>query len=378
MRLVIGIGIAWIQLLTIGSNASGQTPEFRLVLDRIVPLDPTRVFDVTDVLIGKDGAIYVRQEETANISAFTASGEFVRTIGLRGTAPGRFLGAGLLGWVGDTLWSTDYTTRRIEYYHPTGRHFRSHVAWVPLDGPFLPQLLGPTLADGSVLAVPTTIPEKFSRMAPADSLPLLRLRRGSLPGNADTIAILSIRHTYGMAKRQTPQGVRQFEFQQPLSDDPIVAIARNGEAFVIVDRRVSAGTKGFFRVTKFSSQARKQFGVRLAYSPIAITPSLLNTLIPDSVRLRAILEQGALFVPTHQPPISAAFVARDGKVWIRGPLETDSTTKWIVLDENGRMEKNVRADSRLQLLEADGAIVWVVQNARSRKPVISRYRLIEN
>jgi hypothetical protein len=79
-----------------------------------------------------------------------------------------------------------------------------------------------------------------------------------------------------------------------------------------------------------------------------------------------------IVVPRHFPAVQSLVVGNDGSMWFRTWPEL---TRWIVLDETGRLTREVTLpiDSRVLAVTRDRA--WVAENPIGEDAVVARYRV---
>ena len=83
--------------LRVGGGAAGPEYEFTTI---------------RNIAIGPNGSIYLTQGQEQEIRVYDAQGKYVRNIGRKGGGPGEFTGLGSIGFIGDTLYTTDFERYR--------------------------------------------------------------------------------------------------------------------------------------------------------------------------------------------------------------------------------------------------------------------------
>ncbi len=80
---------------------------------------------ITGISVRRSGEIFIAQPHDNSIKVFSSIGVPVRTIGRKGEGPGELTGLGNIGFVGDTLYATDFRQRRVILFTHDGRVVRT-------------------------------------------------------------------------------------------------------------------------------------------------------------------------------------------------------------------------------------------------------------
>lgn len=113
---------------------------------------PAALADVFDAEFAADGGILVSQTRSG-MAVFGPDGSYRRTVGRPGRGPGEFTFMSRIGWVGDTLWATDFG--RLNTFDRDLR-FIDVVAPVLADAPAGTSMApGGLMAGGSVIFITT-------------------------------------------------------------------------------------------------------------------------------------------------------------------------------------------------------------------------------
>lgn len=75
--------------------------------------EPYQLFQVSDVVWGPEGRIYVASQLSASVRVFDDEGRFVRELGGRGQGPGEFLDVTRLFPTPDRIWVGDWQQLRV-------------------------------------------------------------------------------------------------------------------------------------------------------------------------------------------------------------------------------------------------------------------------
>ena len=95
---------------------AGDMPEWSAELElRIGSLDDPN-YSLTymrSLEVAADGTMYTLHTQEQVVRMFAADGSFKALIGGRGSGPGEFENAAVMGWVADTLWVLDFRGYRF-------------------------------------------------------------------------------------------------------------------------------------------------------------------------------------------------------------------------------------------------------------------------
>lgn len=103
---------------------------------------PDEFGQVTGVVAGADGAIYVADALGPDIRVFGKDGAYQRTIGRKGSGPGEFGTLRSVGWVGDTLVTLDAGNGRVGMLTARG-DWVGQLPWLALSGTISVRPAGP-------------------------------------------------------------------------------------------------------------------------------------------------------------------------------------------------------------------------------------------
>ncbi len=351
--------------------------------DALVPVGPVALAD--------DGSLWAAQSQDGEVIAVGSDGVLRHRVGGLGEGPGEFAMVSLLGWVGDSLWVTDNRNRRATFYGPDGSERGNAplpAATVGADQRGLVDLdpadersseLTALVPGGAVFSTGPGAQTLMDPAAPVDGIdPVLHTTREG--GAGDVIAT-----TRGVRNRviiaQTAGGeIRSIGiFRQPWSDGSLLATSPAGDALVVVDRPVAtADEPAAYRVTRIGLSGDTAWSTTRPFTPVpvdlAYRDSLLAAWSNNGASEDALRER--MFLPPTLAPASAAFVGRDGRVWVgRERPGGRIGGRWDVYSAEGTLEMEVTAPARVDLRAADAATVWGVETDELDVPFLVRYRL---
>lgn len=339
---------------------------------------------VGDVLAASDGRVWIVQARDRNIRVYDSTGALQRIVGRPGQGPGEFtLPSGIGWWRGreDTLWVADGFAQRISLFTRAGEFARSFEMPVVEYGSDL-QVTEPAriLADGSALAI-ASLRRGIDRVG---AVPIIRydLRAMAVQGQVASLDRTDLAQI-------TWRGQPIATSRHPISDAPVVAIGPDGERIAILDRTAAASPdEATFRLVVVSATGDTLVRRRFTYTPAAIPSTELDSLLADRIasfqrftRLEQKLTDAeaeeayrtSVLLPRFRPPIGAALVAPDGRIWLerRGGSEDRA---WWVLSASGEPEGIVRTGARLDVRAIGDGYFWVVETDDSDVPYLVRYR----
>lgn len=332
------------------------------------PYDFTRI---SAVLPLADGSVVVAEPRERRLRRFADEGGSVRTYGRDGAGPGEFRQLAQVGLFGDTLWVTDLGTRRTTFFDLAGRVLTTLVWDIP-DGDVAARrnvILGYFSADAA-WGEPSSSP-----MAVGDEREPRELSALSADGRARLRHIARVPAAHARY-RITDGGSIAFG-AQPFADAPLV-LGRGPAGLVIIDRRTSvAEPSRAFAVTAVSPRGDTLWRRTVPYEPQRITRAVRDSVIGSiqrgSPHPRSAVE-AALHLPAHWPPVSDAFVAVDGSVWVRRE-QHQASVRYLRLTPDGRIDREFAVERSVRLVAARGETVWALPTDEDGVPSLERYRM---
>ena len=283
--------------LVLASNSLAAQAEapWRLVPDLRIDGTTNDLTFITGISVRRSGEIFIAQPHDNSIKVFSSIGVPVRTIGRKGEGPGELTGLGNIGFVGDTLYATDFRQRRVILFTHDGRVVRT-IKMSPMNVEALKRdtmasryrgLVPMGLsANNKALAIPSV---SSSDMAEGRivALPVLRVGWDGAPQKR--LALLPRAHgTLGIT-----HGSGTTYMSQPFADDPLFALSHNLQP-------------GFTLLLTEPRDVRQQ-------RPLATRHICQGALIAQDKRFRsvALFEQGLISGQFLFGQINAFFVRRD-------------------------------------------------------------------
>jgi hypothetical protein len=324
--------------------------------------DPYAFARRPELVVDSARFIYARLPSEARILVLDPDGKFVRHIGREGEGPGEFQLAKGHGFVGDTLWVTNWPTPRTSLFRKDGTHLSTFRSPVDI-GRRLSAPAGITglLAGGRAY---TMIEALTLGTDGRDVMPVLVGTRDMK--TVDTIATIP-----------NPRGlyissIGSWSFD-PIPSSPIVAVSPNGETLAVAEWDRSRPETVTLRIVNpnGSERLRRQLQLPARPIPARVRDSLLTTALGkarpqlDGARRKGqqlpasnerLVEQG-LDLPTHYSPIRTLVLGIDGTIWLERFGE-GRTGDWLVLDRTGTPVFRVQLPPTLEVQQASATDVW--------------------
>lgn len=264
----------------------------------------------------------------------------VRSVGRAGSGPGEFESLGRMGWLGDTLWVSDFRTARVQFFSDTGAYLRGvrtppRVIWTPRP-------------DGSLVGVePATV-------AP---MPIPYAVLSFQPGSAapDTI------HRFPRVEPSpvlVPVGDRVSPNPHPFLPRTVFAQNPSGSRFCAALPESGPGT----RLQCVDDRGRVVFDQILTLAPRPLTDVVYDSVIkvfsatpertPEMMRDR-------ISRPRNLPTVIELLVQDDGEMWLGRASRYEAQARWSRLDAAGRARSDVVLPTRHRVLRVRGDSVWL-------------------
>jgi hypothetical protein len=302
-------------------------------------------------------------------------------------APTRFSLITDFGWLGDTLWVTDATTRRIARFAPGAaepivREYSPAAASAPAGPPELIALELPRpLADGRWL-INQALPDAVYPRRPEDP-----------PSTRHLFALDSTwtrRDMLGVLRpAPEPLVLGLADLVQPLRDHVIYAVAPGGDHVTIVRRGTDmAMLWSVYSVQRVDLRGNTIFHVERTAPLVRVSDRAFEALTDElvehpalarefpSAAARRTLVRGGLFRPaSYYAPISDVVAGEDGTTWLRWPDDGSRTVRWDVLDAAGQPLRTLDVDRAIHIVAAAGETVWALGRSDAGEWELARFTL---
>lgn len=342
---------------------------------------------VSQVRLGPGGAMYVAQPMEHTIRVYDATGRPVRRIGRQGSGPGEFEGLGGFGFLGDTLYASDYGLGRVSLFSSDGGFHTTFILRSPLiddHSPpwYLPGSPSSFLSDGTAV-VYASMPVMLLEAGIITQVPWLRLARsGQL---LDTLAWQDI----AWKPVKIVSGGQEFAARPPFEDAPLVQVMADGSGLALVDRRAaSSRSSARFRVTRIGIDGDTLWARDYPYTPVHPPDAVVDVAVeqiverlsrgrggrtpPRPAEIERALRSGG-HVPDGLPPVTAVASGDDGTLWLRREETAVETVRWEVLDRNGVLQATLSLPARMTVQAFAGDVLVGVELDELDVPYVVRY-----
>lgn len=369
------------------ARTPGRVPEsaLRRVVEelRIAPEpDDTALFaDVFEFDVDQTGRLYVFDQGAKTVLVFGADGALQRRIGRQGAGPGEFnRNGGMVIDTADRLVQWDAGNARVSFFSREGRFDSS---WVVPGGFSTSHGLRTDNSGALYLYRPVTPPRDGEILG---RFGLVKLGPGGtwtdslVPPDLPWERVVYVARVDGNTSATSPAHAERFHWQW--HPDGHFVSAGGGRYAVELSRAE--------RPLRIEREAPN--------IPVAAEERAL-----EEERITANLRQtepGWVFrgppIPTAKPPIAALSVARDGRIWVRVPTESEEIppderdpelpnrppprrwrdrVEYEVFAPSGVFVGRVRLPITATWMQADGDLVWYLSRDELGMPAVVRARI---
>jgi len=332
--------------------------------------------------VGTDGTIVALQRQIQGIRFFDSLGMDKGLVGREGEGPGEFRGPIVAGWMGDTLWVSDFSLGRVALISTEPAFIRTLPRFTGADPrpedearfPRVSMLLPYALYPRDRLLIPSSGGELFEGSAffivsPEGIVERLVLR---LPRDPD--------------RRIT---VSSQSFSVPFFPRSQYEVAPDGSRIGTVTTDISGQEAGTFRVSIYDpfgseifSRAYPFQGVPIPEQAVdsAVQPQPLGSLPPGMTITRPKRPLGVerelkSRVPPFYPPVKEFLFGTDRRIWMK-LFRPDSLEEWLILDGAGDPQGRIVLPARTELQVANETHIWALESDELDVESIVRFRLL--
>jgi hypothetical protein len=360
---------------------------------------------VGGVDVDRDGQLFVFEPQRVQIRVYDPGGVLRRTIGRQGSGPGEFEQSIQFGVVGDTVWTYEYSVRRMTLFDRTGKMLSANrIDGVAVDlqspgsiGRVLPKFMR---ADGHFIGDMTLYTGRQATgdwpVKPTDTVSVPRVLFAPSGAAIDTLGWSPRPPPASGSSEWVEIGSTRYIVPRPPSREPTSIAVEDG--WIIVDSpSPRAGEPGIFSVTRLTMSRDTTYHRRFSYSPRPYDAATLDSLVwrsvrtpgggipiingvlvprptrPDSMAVFDALRSKLAF-PEHQPPLQFSTVHEDGGLWIRRQA-VGETVKWLVLNPDGSARGEITLPARRRIAWSSGDTVWMVESDDMDVPWLVKYQM---
>lgn len=372
VRFAILVGLALAATSLAGAQATASLDEDVLVDGRSSAVE---FAFIASLIPAADGGVIAVEARDARLRRFDASGLEVGVFGRRGSGPGEFRTIAAAGSIGDTLWITDLGTRRTTWMLDSGTLLQS-VQW---DSNGEGARSGRNVVRGyfnSELAwgEPSAPPGSLADAEGPQSYYLLDAR-----GQRRLHALVTVPTAH--SRYAFVDGPTIHFGRQPFADAPILLGGGAASLLYVVRRGVGDDDPvGQFSVTALRSTADTVWELRQRYQPRPLPAAFRDSVVQQvlsGLRSAGASEsavRAALFLPGTRPPISDAFVAHEGHLWLRRE-DDGADVRYQRVSAQGVIDLDLTVERSVRLMAARGSWVWGLRLDEDGVPSLLRFTL---
>lgn len=376
--LLVGSSIL---LLTSPVAAQERLGAIRLTLDFRTTADIANLGNIGSAIVAKDGSLAVIDHDLRAVRFFSATGAPVGVFGRGGEGPGEFHSLNSAGWLGDTLWVSDYNTRRLTFISPARRLLRIE--------PY-PTLNAKRTTTASSLTISAVYPDRSYaaevHFAKGSALP--DWANGYSVSHTPTVRLTAAGSVASTISWESSGAACEARYafgggfgvvSIPYCESSLTGHSSDGGVFTSVTLGpVMKGIRRYHVTTTGSS------GATLYTRGYEFTPEPIPTRVADSVmarkraRLRgdaaALRALSTVRVPYAYPPLQSILVGTDSTVWLE-KRTTDAKRHWLALSPRGELAGTLTLPSSSTLIAATRRSIWVTEEDEDGMLGLTRYDL---
>lgn len=365
------------------SLAGQQVPALSLTRDLRIDAAEHDLTTIGWVAVAPNGTMVASQAQDNRVVFFDTRGAALGSFGRAGAGPGEFRSLAMYGWLGDTLWIRDLSTRRVTLISP-GRALVRTIPWptnIPFDTTGLPapriSSLWPRALypDGSML-----VDARLSEGSPP--IP------GSGPAREGTAMVRLARDgRFGRIMTWAPERGCTVSFSMqggfgaaaiPFCTTPLSDLAPDGSRFVLATAEDVNDRTGFYRVVLVRERGDTAFSRRFAFTPVAIPKRVADSVIAQRTGGRAAPEFIAAYrsmkVPSTFPPLDRVVLGRDETTWIEH-YTFSGDRQWTVLGGSGAPIGRLTLPRNIRVQQASRDVLWATETDEDGLQHIVRFRV---
>lgn len=363
-----------------------SVPTFQVARDLRIDAAEHDLSPIGWLAVSPTGTIAISQAQDGLIRFFSSSGVALGTFGRSGAGPGEFRTIAQHGWLRDTLWVDDPSTKRTTFISPSRALIRSVMQLTAITVPgassdstprffgVFPRALYP---DGSALVWAILAAGSTPRWPGADPAGIQYIkvnREGAFVG------ILATRPANRCGVRYPLPGGGGVA-PIPYCGAPMEDLARDGMRYVAATIESQATSRTAYRVTLLRATGDTAFSRRYEHTSEAIPRRFADSVLASwTSRARFPQEEEAyrsMKVPSFYPPIVRVLLGRDDSIWLEEftPIYKRSTRTWRILDGQGVVMGKLTVPGTFNLEVASRTTLWGTETDNDGLQHVVRYRV---
>jgi hypothetical protein len=319
-----------------------------------------------------DGRIAVALVPERQVHLFDAGGRRVGVIGREGSGPGELRSVGQYGWLGDSLWISDPSLRRITLFGTSTFQRMRELRWPTTL--VIPATSQSGERSGGIITIPM-LANGAEVMAIAAGYQGSRSAAGQ--SDAPRPAVLRVRlddgrgQLVGRIPGALCWGSPTFANATPLCPVYRVAFSPSGDRFGIAGPAPEWPGTPQITVVVLRATGDTAFSVALP-APAIRVPERVRDSITANPLPRGLA--GRRPEPSrYYPPIRGIIMGRDGTSWVE-VASVGPERRWVVLNERGEVKGVVSVSSQVTLKEVGRDYALGIERDQDGVQSVVRFR----
>lgn len=371
-------GIAGVARMPV--TMSGQAPHsLSLTQDLRIDADEQDLGPIGFVAVAPNGTIVLGQPQDGHIKFFDARGAAIGAFGRKGQGPGEFQSLLRSGWLADSLWVSDGSTRRYTVLTST-RALGRTVPWV----------------SSPSHSATSTSPPKYTFISPRSlvrgdaQLVVASLSPDSpWPGGKRTDEVVLRTSPEGMVRRvvawRTPveclvnarSGDVVVSAILPFCASPIDDVSPDGSRYAVAEVVADSPRRGRYRLSVYSTSGEALWSRVYSYEPVSIPRHVSDSVVSSRTsRLppAQVAAWRAITLPSFYPPLSRVLAGRDQTTWVE-TYSLSGDRQWRMLNEIGDIAATMSVPRSLRVMVATRDTIWATETGDDGLQSVVRFRV---
>jgi hypothetical protein len=353
-------------------------PTWTLTRDLRIDAGERDLSPISWLAVAPNGTILVNQSQDGQVRFFDARGADLGTFGRKGQGPGEFETATRSGWIGDTLWVGDFSTRRFTLVSPDRKLLRT-TPWL-VAAAMSGELPGITMQD-------VTSVTQYALHADGSQVVALLMREesGSTTANRTTpvaradrsgrlARLIGIRPSVDCFSRVSMGRGGFMVAAVPFCALLLEDFSPDGGRWAIA---VVDGERASYRVSVVRTTGDTVFNRLYAYRPVPLPKATFDSVIARRTargQPEAIAMWRGMTAPASYPPLSRIVLGRDQTTWLE-VYSTEGDRQWLVLDARGEPVGRVAVPRGVRIQAASRESIWATDTDEDGLQHIMRFAI---